>query len=204
MSSALDTDIANDALALIGEKSIVSLADNSVYARLAKQLLPQAVRQVLRYAPWRCARRRVLLSPLADAPAFGWRHQFQLPADCVRVVSLVGSGGCDGARGYEVEGRLLLANVSAAPLVYVSDFSGDFGQLTDADPLVRGSIVYLLACHLAWAVTEKRTLKADLWNQFQQTLTEAIRAGLPEEELATPWPAADEHASEWLPIHLRS
>jgi hypothetical protein len=153
-----DVTLCNDALARLGERSIMSLDDETTEARLCKRHFATTVREVLRDGVWRCARRPVRLSPMEEKPAFGWWEQFQLPPDFVRLVVLnekrVGMSDCPL---YEIEGSRLLMNPRSgigvffgfgvdARLVYVRDITqpGEPG-MAQMEPLLSR------ACSLALA-----------------------------------------------------
>ena len=110
-------DIVNQALSALGEARIISLDDPGPAAELARSLY-ESVRdaEISRYC-WNFARDRVRLPALGEAPAFGWRHQYLLPADCLRVLSaepwpqaLMDDYIAGENRAWLVEGRNLLSD----------------------------------------------------------------------------------------------
>lgn len=84
MSSQVD--IANRALDLLGAESIVSLTEDSEQARAINRCYNVILRSMLRKHIWNCAKKRVVLAPLAATPAFDYDYQFQLPSDCLRPI----------------------------------------------------------------------------------------------------------------------
>lgn len=114
--SATPVSICSNALLRLGDKPIASFEDASDRATLASNLWPDARDYVLRRHPWNCATARVILAPDATAPAFGWTHQFTLPADWLRTLQV----GEDGERPpYQIEGRKVLFNGTALKLRYI-------------------------------------------------------------------------------------
>jgi len=113
--------LSNEALALAGERMIMSLDDASNEARLCKRFIHGVVTEVLRDGVWHFARKRVVLAPLAEAPAFGWTWQYQLPGDFIRLVelngALVGEADCPL---FTTEGRRLLMRDARLPQTDVS------------------------------------------------------------------------------------
>jgi hypothetical protein len=87
MSSVVD--ICNEAMDLLGAATITSLTENSKEARLCNRKFELTRDAVLRAHPWNAAIARAELAANSVGPAFGFTHQFQLPADpyCLRVLS---------------------------------------------------------------------------------------------------------------------
>jgi hypothetical protein len=107
------TEIANLALSLVGDERIVSLdTDTSKEARLCAEFLPQVRDEALALHPWNFAKRRASLPASPTAPAFEWTGQFQVPADCLRILAVASA---DPHEPWEREGNLILCNM-AAPL----------------------------------------------------------------------------------------
>ena len=126
---ASDTEIVNDALTLLGSGSITSLADSELKQAVeARKIFTIARDAVLSSQNWSFAMSRVNLSAMVAVPPFGFAQQFQLPADCLRIV-MVGDiyVGVDLSdfRGrpteqFAIEGRKILTSLGAPlPLRYV-------------------------------------------------------------------------------------
>lgn len=113
---ASEASICSQALLLLGDRPIANLADEGDRAILCNQLWADTRDWVIRMHPWNSCIKRLTLSPLAAAPAFEWGYQFQLPADCLRVLS-VGQEG-EFIR-YKLEGRNILVNDSVVELRYL-------------------------------------------------------------------------------------
>lgn len=153
--SATDVSICSNALLELGAQPINSLTDASDRARLASNLLPTIRDSVLRSHPWNCAIARVALAPDATAPAFDWDHQFTLPGDFLRALSV----GLDGqAEAYAVEGRKLLCNANPAYLRYV--FRNTNAATWDA-MLVR-AMELAMAGAMAYGITQSASLRDSL------------------------------------------
>lgn len=107
------TGIANLAMLAVGEDPILSLnpPDNTKRAITAEILYDNIRRQILRSAPWRCAKRPAQLAASTTKPPFGPGMAYPLPADYLRlyempeeglgywgeryqVVNLIGVGPC--------------------------------------------------------------------------------------------------------------
>jgi len=153
------TDICNYALAEVAEGTITSLTENNEKARLCRLHLDQTVREVLRAAKWRCARKRGVLAQALPAPEFGWDYRYALPVDHVRLCSLneIDPDRIDRPI-HEVEGRFLLTDETVANIIYVYDVTIE-GNYSVLDALVVKAIYLSLAAKLAWSLQQSRTLK---------------------------------------------
>ena len=141
------TDICNLALGHLGEKRITSLDEDSVAARACALHYETTLEEVLRSHRWNFAQTRAELTALADEPLFGCDYQYQLPADCLRVLEFNDSECGDVVSDqYIIEGRRLLTNASEAKLVYTK-------RITDVSAF-DSLFVKALAVKLAVAVSE--------------------------------------------------
>jgi hypothetical protein len=114
------TDICNLALGHLGEARITSLEEDSVAARACALHYRMTRDQVLRSHRWNFAQTRAVLSRMDSGPAFGWSYQYELPADCVRVLEVNDSEAGDVITDeYLIEGRVLLTNAGSVNLVYL-------------------------------------------------------------------------------------
>jgi hypothetical protein len=118
MGMATGVSICSNALLMLGSQTINDFSDqlNLDRAKLCANLYPTVRDDILRAHPWNCAIKRAVLAPDAVAPAFGYQHAFELPADLLRVLE-VGGGGCQ--IDYLVEGRSIQADTTVLELRYV-------------------------------------------------------------------------------------
>lgn len=114
--AASEVSICSNALLTLGAQPINSLDEDSDRARLASNLFEPVRDYVLRRHPWNCAVKRVALAPLADAPAFDWNYQYNLPSDFMRALS-VGERGAEAE--FKIESGKLLCNENPALLRYI-------------------------------------------------------------------------------------
>lgn len=159
-----DVDICNLALLKVGAKSkIDSLIEDSENARHCNQFYAPVRDAVLRGHPWNCAEHRRIITSLADAPVFGYDHQFQLPANpyCLRVLQ-VGEDK-DQPTKWKVAGRRLLYNESTAKLKYTKRIT----NTNDFDPLLVDAIVLSLAIKLAMPLAQSQSLVDSLVKELE-------------------------------------
>lgn len=113
------TEICNLALGHLGERRINSLDEDEVSARACALHYASTRDELLRSHRWNFAQTRVALSRLEEDPAFGWSYQFQLPADCLRVLEVNDSEIGDVISDeFIIEGRNILTDADEVNLVY--------------------------------------------------------------------------------------
>ena len=161
------TDIANQALSLIGADSITSFEENTSTARRMKTLYDTSRKALLRLHPFQCATKRIRLTPLADAPEFGYCYQFQLPDDLIRVINT-------NTEDYVVETDKLLSNQTELNLVYV--FNNKNEETYDA--LFVECLVLYLAYKITKAITGSQGTSDSYYQQCQALIkeTKAVQA----------------------------
>ena len=86
-------ELANFALAMIGEPAITSLDDDSDRARTIKIFYYVARDALLEDANWTFATRRFAPALNAAVPDFGWNFAYTIPSDIVRVVNVLRDWG---------------------------------------------------------------------------------------------------------------
>lgn len=165
MATATDVSICSNALLLLGQSSINTLAESP----LAVNLWPTVRESVLRSHPWNCAVRRRLLAPDVTPPEFGWGYKFLLPEDWLRTLQ-VGEQGRE--IDYQSEGRYLLADVTALPLRYVAANE----DVSSWDTLLVHATTYAMAAAMAYPVTSSASLAQTMEQKLQMALREARAA----------------------------
>lgn len=191
---ASSVDIANSALTKLGESRITSLTDNVKAAREINAIFTLRRDKLLRTFNWNFAMKRTSLSALADAPAWGYALQYQLPSDCLRVVQvndiwyIPGYGDFIGAgpdeEPYKIEGQTIVTNFSAPLKVrYIRRVtnSGEF------DAAFNEAFAYDLAHETCESIKQNTSMKESLRAGRKEEILEAIRANaieLPPQVLA--------------------
>ena len=157
-------DICNGALNQLGASTIITLTEDSKNARLCNARFTQVRDAVFRSHPWNCLQKRVELAADTDTPAWGFTSQFTIPADCLRVLSIL-----DFDSDHKIEGRKILTDNSSMKILYVS-------RVTDPneyDELLRETLSAALAADIAYAVTSSNPVAKNMYDLFQQKLKEA-------------------------------
>lgn len=175
------TEVINRALIKIGSNTIASPDEASEQARKANIIFETVAQNELRRQAWSFAKKRATLAPLA-VPTGGddFANSYNLPADCLRLVTLNGSWVFTSIREansgldpiYAIEGRTLQVNESTAKIVYIADVSGNVA-LWDA------TFVEAMACRLAaelvQSIVKNMPLKQSLKQDYGEALKEAKR-----------------------------
>jgi len=170
-------DICNEAMDLLGAATITSLTENSKEARLCNRRFETVRDAVLRAHNWNVAIVRKQLAKDSDSPAFGFTNQFTLPTDpyCLRVISLHTANVDNEISPYDVqsmfkiEGRKVLTDEGTCRIIYV-------GRITDTeqyDSLLSSTIAHKLASETAYAITGSTTVAQQIFQLYQQRLSEA-------------------------------
>lgn len=171
--------LCNAALALLGDDKIDALTDTTDRAKLCSRLYDPTRDAVLRAHLWKCCKKRAVLSPAIDAPAFEWAYQFLIPADCIRVISIDQEGYITP---FKIEGRYILANTNVANCRYIfnnDDPTSYSGGLVDV-------MVYALAKALAYPITHSAAMRDSIGTEYTRALVQA-RAADGQEDYAETW-----------------
>lgn len=163
-----DISICSNALLMLGAAPLSSFNDGTKGAQVASNLFPDQKRDFLRMHPWNAAMRRVQLAPEASPPAFGFKAQFLLPSDCLRVIG-IDTGGY--APEFKVEGRRLLTDASVLNLEYIKDIPAD-----EFDPNMAQGLTYRMAAAMAYAVTASASLAQTMAQEADMAVRRAKAA----------------------------
>ena len=157
-------DICNGALNQLGASTILSLTEDSKNARLCNARYTQVRDSLFRSHLWNCLIKRVELARDVDTPSWGFSYQFTLPADCLRVITILNYD-----YDYKIEGRKILANHGTVKIQYVARIE-DPNQY---DELLRETISAALAADIAYAITSSNPTASNMYTLFQDKLREA-------------------------------
>ncbi len=168
---ATAVSISSNALLRLGGDAISSFDEeddqgsNVERVRLAANLWPTVRRQVLRMHPWNVAIKRVLLSPDATPPEFGFAYRFQRPSDWLRTVA-VGEFEDDRSTAYRSEGGYFLSDDTPFRLVYVFDNDNP----TTYDAMLVGAMELAMAAAMSYGVTKSTSLAESLTGELRAQL----------------------------------
>lgn len=158
-------DVANSALQRVGAGQIISFSDPSPEARAIVVAFDSNRRDEFRKYPWNFTITRAQLAPDVTAPAFDYKYQFSMPADCLRVLRPT-SLTCD----WMIEGRKILSNCdNPLRLRYIADVT---------DPSLWDSSFYnvfaiALAIDICDRLTQSNTKKQILLSEYADAIASA-------------------------------
>lgn len=178
---ASQVEIANRALTKVGEARILALTDDVEAARTITSVWGVLRDAELRVRNWNFSITRSSLPALLAAPEFGYEYQYQLPANCIRVVqvdeyfpppSLSDYRGSSEAI-WQIEGGKILTDLTAPLKVRYIARIEDTG-LWDA------LFTEVFACRLAVEICERLTQsggKRELaWKEYEAAVRDAVRS----------------------------
>lgn len=179
---ASEVDICNRALQKLGAERIQSLAQDHRNARACAAAYESVRDAELRAHPWSFSVKRAQLAADSDAPSFGRANAFQLPADCLRLLSPYPEDNLNSL-DWQIEGRAIYTD-DDAPLEirYVA-------QITDPnvmDVLFREALAAKLALELCEELTQSNTKKQLLKQDYKEAILEARRTNAIERVSAEP------------------
>ena len=144
--------MSNDSLNKIGVDTITSLTEEAPGARMVNTRFDELLDSLTEAHPWNFAISRATLSRLAEAPAFEYTYQYQLPTSpyCLKVLSVY-----DEVSPWRVEGRKLLTDMEQVQIVYISRVT----DLNSISPAFKEAFTYFLASEISVALTGENTLE---------------------------------------------
>ena len=153
MATSSKVAICAAALVELGDDPIASFDEANDRTRLAVTLYDQKRDMILRSHPWNCCKKKIILAPLADAPAFDWGAAFLLPDDCLRVLGVGQSGQSDD---YEIVGRQIHMDATACYLTYIFRNEDE----SKWDSLLIAAMTAVMKAVCAYAITKSTTKAA--------------------------------------------
>jgi hypothetical protein len=174
------TDVANRALASLGQDRIESLEEKTKNAQYCNLYLEEAINHVAGYHQWHCTRARILLARDIAVPVSGWAYQYHLPADFLilarndRGNAMVYEEDSDsnGVISFHIEGNYLLTDAAIVWIVYHKSPEEPGGY----PPAFISAITYALAERLSTIISSNDELRSMIASKAAQLLAEAISA----------------------------
>jgi hypothetical protein len=167
--------IANAALIYLGAATITAFTDDNDRARLISARYDDIRDAVIQGHNWSCAMKRQELAQSVDAPVYGYDYAYQLPADCLRAVSM-SEGLPDGIYPWVRENRLILTDSDSCFINYIRRIEDP----NEMDPLLREAISARLAAELSYKITGSKTMKKEAWDHYALKLIQAEDANVIE------------------------
>ncbi len=159
-----ETAIANSALVKVGGNRIVALTDNTREALLLREQYTKVLEDLLRSHPWNFAIVRANLVALTTVPAWGFSKEFQVPADCLRILEI-------DAQDFEWmrEGDTVRTDSTSVGALYISNAI----QPGQFDACFSEAFATKLAADVCYAISQSVSLTEALEKKFRDRLREA-------------------------------
>ncbi|WP_374601048.1 hypothetical protein [Niveibacterium sp.] len=184
--------IANRALQKVGAARISTPDEDSRNARAVAVCFYTLAEALQREHSWNFAKRRVVLTPLADAPEFGAAFRYQLPADCLRVLRLSGVSAPWSVEGLTVvtDHGPVLNLVYAARITDPNEFDAMFSDV--------------LAGRIAVEIVEEITQSNTKADAVQRIYREALASAKKNNafESVPDAVSGDDADEEWLAVRV--
>ena len=88
MTTTTSISIASNALLLLGHNQIISFSDAGAGGTVASAFYETSYVALLTLHPWSFAKKKKTLSKLTAQPINNFQYQYQLPTDCLRVLTV--------------------------------------------------------------------------------------------------------------------
>lgn len=152
----LSVNIVNQALMELGVDSITTINDETMQASLANRVYDGIVDRVIAHGYFPSTIKRSSLAQLTTTPSFGYSYEYQLPSDCLRVVSV---NECSiGDVEYKIENNKLLTDESSIKIRYVARLENE----SEMDPFLKEVLIYTLAFKMCMPLTQDKQLKREM------------------------------------------
>ena len=176
--SLSNVQIGNIAIAKTGSDSfITSFNDGIKVSRLLSLLFDPIRDSLLRSHLWRFARKRYQLAPLVDKPSFDGVNYFQIPVDCLRIVTPDEEYFNTYGR-WSVEGDKIIADTTLLNIVGISRVEDP----TLFDPIFAEALATRLAEELAIPIAQDASLKEALKRDARELIIRAAHVGATEQD----------------------
>lgn len=169
------TEICNLAVSWLGGTKIMSVNDDDSFsARLCRANYDMSRKAVLEEREWTFAVTRGVLTPLLDAPSFGYNYKFLVPPDFLRIIGVYNpshSGAINPPmEQHLIEGNKILANISEINVKAVFDVTNTtmFSSLFDQ------ALAAHVAMNIAIPLTESKQMLEDMKFLYEDKLQKAI------------------------------
>jgi len=162
-------EICNNALQSLKAERIMSLTDGTESADLCNQVWPSVRDAVLRSHPWNCATKLLQLQQSSTTPAWKWDYAYPLPADCLRILEVVGEDELPVSDWEQMNGDILCDEDSPVYLAYVRREEDP----TKYDALLCKVFEAALAAEIAFPLTASVTARQTAEGLLEKRMREA-------------------------------
>lgn len=151
-------DICSRALVKLGANAIASFNEATAEAKVCAQLYEPTLESLLAAYPWRFALEKTELARLVAKPTADYEYAYQLPNNCVRVLS-AGNGNVSQGLKYKIIGDTLHTNSERVIISYIAK-----PEESNFPPFFTNALIAKLAAELCLPLTES-TARTDYMYQ---------------------------------------
>lgn len=178
---ASQVDIANRALTKLGAARIISFGDDNKQARAVFSMFDIVRDAELRSHIWSFSVKRASLPQLTTTPDWGFKYEYQIPSDCLRILmvnDIYNGPDMSDYRNkpvaeYSLEGNKILTNIGAPlKLRYISRVE----ETTQWDSMFVEAFACRLAMEMCEDLTQSNTKRQLAQSEYTAMLRSAIRA----------------------------
>lgn len=174
-------EVCNIALTKIGyEGAITSLTEGSKGARVMNTLYESTRDEILRRYLWRFARKRAVLAPLTEEPAFknySGENYFQYPDDCLRIVG-TDQDYFEAGEPWAREGDKIIAPTDTLRLVYIRKVT----TVANFDPCFVECFTDRLGEKAAMPILKSTEMKQMMAQAYGRSVIQAAHASATEQD----------------------
>ncbi len=160
-------DICSRALVKLGAGAIASFNEVTAEAKACIQLYEPTLESLLSSYPWRFALEKKTLSRLNMKPVADYAYAYQLPNDCVRVLS-AGNGVKSSGLGYKIVQNTLHTNAPQVILSYIAK-----PDESAFPPFFANALIARLAAELCLPLTESTSRTDYMYKRAEEELKAA-------------------------------
>lgn len=168
--------LVNQALYMLGQKSIISMTEDNEAARLCNGRYGYIRDSVIRAYPWNCAMARASLAKSSTAPTWKFNYKYALPTDpyCLRVLSMEEEE--ESGYKWKVLGRFVETDAATCYVMFLARLT----DVNEMDLLLREAIAARLAADICYALTGSSKQQERMWTLYEQKVRRAKSADAQE------------------------
>ncbi|MBQ3696264.1 MAG: hypothetical protein II938_04810 [Alphaproteobacteria bacterium] len=155
-------DLCSRALVKLGASTIASFDEDTAEAKVCMQLYEPTLESLLASYPWRFALEKVELARLVTAPKADYKYAYQLPNDCVRILS-AGNGIKSQGLKYKIVGNTLHTNSEQVMISYIRR-----PNESEFPPFFCNALIARLSAELCLPLTESTTRTDYMYNRADE------------------------------------